>query len=86
MIIVIEKLRSWKGNLGIGMAINLVDFGVHCGEAVGVSGDGPRFTGYDADWLSRKYKIEKGNDAWKRYDFKGFMEERKVYGVDWIVV
>jgi hypothetical protein len=53
---VIEKLRSWEGNLGIGMAINLVGFGFHCGEAVGVSGDGPRFTSCDADWLLGKYK------------------------------
>lgn len=45
------------------MAINLVGLGVDCGEAVGVSGDGPRFTGYDADWLLGKYKIEKGREG-----------------------
>jgi hypothetical protein len=30
---------------------------------VGVSGDGPRFTGYDAHWLLRKYIIEEEDIA-----------------------
>jgi hypothetical protein len=54
-------LRKKSGNR---TDINLVSSGFIAEKLVGVSGDGPRFTSYDAHWLLGNYKVEKGSSAW----------------------